>query len=565
MALAGCDKDISYPDNLDDAAMLQKTKAYDVDKKQLEEYNSDFETVAFAVNKLLIKNATFGKIVHTEVEKMFDGDYDVLISQIIVNHPETEKWFNAENVEIRQMVEKHPLMQIAIPMSFELWDGGTSLPTVYLPGDYNEGVTKFITGYDKSGKAVAYEETYEPEFPVAVISQNERVKLISTKSVEDLTPSAPTNLVATKGTMGIYLTWQKPATGEVSGYEVYRKGYGDASFQSVSAFYGQNEIAYFDMQLLPNRDYTYYVKAFYEVPSFAINTSNGKVVLYVSVFNVFSLNTLLFTRYYSIPSNTASALSPTVPIPSGMKLEHGNSGQLDLEWTGQSSPYVDLYEVWRKSTESPTYTLQGTTAGINNFFLQNALSAGVFYRYRVRSKTASGGYSEWSPSIATSASERNVETAFKLTSVKFKDKAAAKKTENWGGAPELRLKVAKGDNFNNAVIIKTIDYEPASFKKSYSQWNNANKIILNNWNPNRDGTVFTFSWTEVDGNDEDIEVKVSTTYENKLDENTTLKVSGDATYKRDVDDEVMGQSIVTWWNPKSTEFEVDPGFNWKIE
>jgi hypothetical protein len=36
-------------------------------------------------------------------------------------------------------------------------------------------------------------------------------------------------------------------------------------------------------------------------------------------------------------------------------------------------------------------------------------------------------------------------------------------------------------------------------------------------------------------------------------------------YKIARSDDIMGTSIVTWWNPKNTPFEVFPNFSWFIE
>ncbi|MDR0830119.1 MAG: hypothetical protein LBN95_08425 [Prevotellaceae bacterium] len=528
-----------------------------VDDKEAAAYNADFDTVAYAVSRLLATNANFRQTVKTEVGKMFDGDYNVLISQLVVNYNFVERLFQEQGVEIRQIVEKYPLIQIAIPVNFEKWGGNEGLPTVYLGADYQENVTEYLYGYTVKGERWKVLEKVEPDFPVVVISENERTKIIA-GDPDELVPSAPQSLAATTTAVGIKLTWLKPTSGTISGYDVYRKGVGEANYSVIYTLHGEDNLHFEDVSISPELNYSYYVTAFYEEIA-------GRFRIYNSApFNLIPRLTN-DDKHSSPPSNYVTANSPALAVPAGIRLEHGNAKQLDLEWNMQTA-YTNSFEVWRKSTLDTDYTLQGTTSNVDNFFTQSNLSAGVFYRYKVRAKTLGGSYSGWSQSIATSASERNVETPFKLTMLKFKNKEALKKVESWSrGAPELWLTVVKGDDSNSATKFKTIRYEPSNREASYSSWNNVNKIILNNWNPNRDGTVFTFVWIEEDANLKGSSMKITASYENKLDENQTIKLGAEVTINFSDLDDRMGNSIITWWNPKSTEFEVYPDFYWKIE
>ncbi|MDR2653042.1 MAG: fibronectin type III domain-containing protein [Prevotellaceae bacterium] len=486
IGLSSCSKD-EMP--IENSKMLKAPK---VNYKEAAEYNSDFDTVAYAVNRLLATNADFRQVVKKEVGKMFDGDYNVLISQLIVNYDFVEKLFIAQKITIRQIVEKYPLIQIAIPMNFEKWDGSEVLPVVYLPFDYQENITEFIQGYDKYGISVSFKENVEPDFPVAVISENERCLVVAGEP-DELSPSAPQNLAAATTTVGIKLTWLKPTSGEISGYDVFRKGVGEANYSLIYSLYGEDNLHFEDVSIQPELNYSYYIKAFYEDPAVRFT------IVRHQPFILRRPQRISGEKHYSPPSNYVTANSPALAVPAGIRLEHGNAGQLDLEWNGQSS-YTAFYEVWRKSATNTNYILRGTTASIDNYFVDNGLSAGEFYRYRVRAKTIGGSYSAWSNSIATSVSDRNIETPFKITKLKFKDVEALKKVESgWRGAPELWLTVVKGDASTNASKI-TLRYEPSSRKASYENWSNANQTILSNWNPNRDGTVFTFVWIEEDGN-----------------------------------------------------------------
>jgi len=528
------------------------------------EYDADFNSVAFAVNRLLQESQDFRNLVHKEVGGMFDGDYNVLISQLVKNYPAVAKWFNDFKVDIYGIVEKYPLIQIAIPVEYEEWDGQEGLPVVYIQYEFRDGETPYVYGYDKAGKFCEVDAIEGPNFPVAVISMNERTRLLAKAPEEpdELTPSAPRELAAQSTAIGIKLTWLKPTSGTITGYAIFRKGVGEANYSLIQSIYGEDNLHYEDIDIKPQLNYSYYAKAFYEeeddYPDYIVQ---GNPFVLGHIFHVPG------QRHYSPPSNYVTGNSPALAMPGGIKLVHGNAGELDLEWDSQTA-YANEYEIWRKSTTNTTLTLQGTTPGNFNFFTQSGLSAGVYYNYRVRAKTLNGNYSAWSNSIGTSVSERNLETPFKLTYLKFKDEAALKKVEPWvKGAPELWLIAAKGDAAN-AQKVKEIRYKPSSRKACYESWAYANKIILNNWNPNRDGNVFTFEWIEEDCYWGTYTLKITTSYEEKLSDTQTFKAGAELSITVGKEDDKMGSSLVTWWNPKSTKFNVSAfgsEFYWYIE
>jgi len=537
---------------------------------------------------------------------MFDGDFNVLLTQIVDS--KVDNYVQSEdgtimrapgNITVRdllnssfqkvmeraaangdvislpqkapgtslidQLTEQYPLLQIAVPVLEEQLENEDYIPSVvFLPGEFDEQLTEYLPAV-KGDREYAMTAKTEPDSACVVISMNERVRLLDKAPEEPdaLTPSAPQNLAAQSTAIGIKLTWIKPTSGTITGYVIFRKGVGEADYSLIQSIYGEDNLHFEDTDVKPQLNYSYYAKAFYEeeddYPYYIIK---GETV-------VRFMSRVPGQIHYSLPSNYVTANSPALATPGGIKLVYSNARQLDLEWDAQTA-YANEYEVWRKSSKvgDSNWKSYTTTAGSYNFFEENGLDAGIYYCYKVRAKTSNGNYSAFSNSIGSSASERNIETPFKLTYLKFKDEAALKMVEPWcKGAPELWLTVAKGDA-TNSQKVKTIRYEPSSRNASFQNWNYANKIILDNWNPNRDGAVFTFEWFEEDVYFGTYTFEISTSYQNKFSDTETLNVGTKLSITVGYEDDKIGSSIVTWWNPKNTKFNASAfgsEFYWYIE
>jgi hypothetical protein len=138
------------------------------------DYNADFDRVAFAVNQLLLKSEKFRNLVHTEVGKKFDGNYNVLIKQLIEAHQYVTEWFAQCEVDIQSIVAKYPFIQIAILENYEKWNIEEGLPVVYLPYGYSQSSEESLVGYDTKGEKREFkkEELYKEIF--AVVCENDK-------------------------------------------------------------------------------------------------------------------------------------------------------------------------------------------------------------------------------------------------------------------------------------------------------------------------------------------------------------------------------------------------------
>ncbi len=193
------------------------------------EYNTDFSDFAKAVSNALKTNSSFRKVVKEEALLMIDGDYDVILKKVINKEVAASTTLKSANVNytvkdlledsypssgqlklksastsiIDELSNKYPDMQIAVPIHAEEWDEENYIPTVtFLPLEYDDATTKTLSGYDSNGNTVAVDVINEPDKPVIVISENERM-IIEPDPDFPIIPSTPTNLSGSQTESGI--------------------------------------------------------------------------------------------------------------------------------------------------------------------------------------------------------------------------------------------------------------------------------------------------------------------------------------------------------------------------
>jgi hypothetical protein len=93
---------------------------------------------------------------------------------------------------IEAIKTKYPLLQIAVPDIYEEstlnWNTEEYKPLIaFLPEDFNEATTQYITAFDIEGKEYELDVQNPPENPVIVISESERVVAIpKSKAIQSL-------------------------------------------------------------------------------------------------------------------------------------------------------------------------------------------------------------------------------------------------------------------------------------------------------------------------------------------------------------------------------------------
>ena len=127
-----------------------------------------------------------GAFLKDEIGKKFDGDYDMLWETARDKEfPNQGRLRGLVASALRDMnsiasmdeIEEVPLLQVALPVGFEEWDGETPILVAYTPLTVNDVDVKEIYAYDSSGEEHVLDGQEPPDYPVMVVGINERVNL----------------------------------------------------------------------------------------------------------------------------------------------------------------------------------------------------------------------------------------------------------------------------------------------------------------------------------------------------------------------------------------------------
>ncbi len=151
----------------------------------IEKAHMSLEYFARLVAKSM-KEPSMRHAIKEEALKKFDGDYDILYrkfaekqrngsafrEQFAINGTSFERTIKRLNKIAADM----PLLQIAVPVNIEKWDPDHFTPLVaIMDADYDEATTMQVRAYDSDGNLHMLDAINAPDFPVVVISQNERL------------------------------------------------------------------------------------------------------------------------------------------------------------------------------------------------------------------------------------------------------------------------------------------------------------------------------------------------------------------------------------------------------
>ncbi|MDF1570093.1 MAG: hypothetical protein P1P82_00535 [Bacteroidales bacterium] len=141
------------------------------------------------VISLSISNFDVRELLHTEIEKQFDYDYDILYQFIKDHDISTENYGEVSfhdyiinlardnNIDISNFLkysESFITLQISSPVYFELWNYKTQIiPVISLPVDYQEALGIHVNSFHNSVKTQVLEtEIHEP---ILLVREAERV------------------------------------------------------------------------------------------------------------------------------------------------------------------------------------------------------------------------------------------------------------------------------------------------------------------------------------------------------------------------------------------------------
>lgn len=233
-----------------------------------------------------LTNREFRALVKSKALKQFDGDYDILASDLydeeleIANCSVSEllsmefknvfpdSSIDASILFVSSIVDKIPNLQISVPVNCESWNIETFVPQVVpVPVDFDER-DEFIKAFDEDGNIENVSLEVDPIVPFVVVRESERVDrnghlkqfINTTGETGGDTPETPTptGLTVNNGLANqLLLQWTDVAN--EYGYWIYRR----TASENYSLIDGveTNENIYADNGLVAGEMYYYKVRA----------------------------------------------------------------------------------------------------------------------------------------------------------------------------------------------------------------------------------------------------------------------------------------------------------------
>jgi hypothetical protein len=487
------------------------------------DYNLEMLDFATAINEAINSNKSFRKLVKEETFKMFDGDFDVLLSNIVdakvENYKQVEDGMpmrTAGNVSVRdllnssfqavqertitegnsevpnrqqsprlllidQIIAKYPALQIAIPfLEEQLEDENYIPPVVFLPEEYNEENTKFLPAM-KGELKYAQDAINLPDNACIVISMNERMSVIQ----DDVPPPTPVSLTGHITDFGIALSWVMPVeTNETntSGYKIYRTDVvGD--FELVHTSYSCYNYSYLDNDVKFNKIYQYYMVSYNS---------------YQTSRPVYSDLIIVDTRISEVANFTVRA---------------AGLGSAKLEWTVGDDDYKGKVNVFKRSLEDveafpsiPIFSFDyGNGGQITEEYIERNITPGTRWEYKMERQNAIVSSSPKYDIFCVPYRDAQTNSKVYIRGIKCTNNS---KIESWRGAPEYKIKIMRA-KWNGTKYITNIEREvridlPRGTKDNQYTWISVKDgLLTDSWKLRSDGEnwydVYYFYVVEYDG------------------------------------------------------------------
>ena len=164
-------------------------------QKDANTINADLNQIAQGL-AVALKNGEMQQLIRREAMKKFDGDFDILYSQVktsrvgsnAVQEVLAQSTLNRNSrmsaVEALEALNAKtaslPLLNISVPVNIDKWQAGNEEVLVAVsPSSWvqNEKALATITAYDSKGNIHLLDAKIAPDFPVVVIGLNERVEV----------------------------------------------------------------------------------------------------------------------------------------------------------------------------------------------------------------------------------------------------------------------------------------------------------------------------------------------------------------------------------------------------
>lgn len=365
---------------------------------------------------------------------------------------------------IPYLISAYPDIQISIPVRAVNWEVNTYTPIcTYVPDDYNEPTTLTVEGFD-NGISVAVDAVNEPNEPVIVVSNSER--MYNSESLITTVPNVSIQLSGQATPIGLALSWSiiNPNNEHIEGYVLYRLSYSSNQFIAIKTIWDKNQLVYFDNNVLGNETYSYYLVAF--------NAAG-----------------------FSNPSNTIIINSPTMPPPAAsFSANHYRQGEIELRWSYPQNNFIQNAKLYKRVIGIDNdYRLIGTFSTSVNYLIDNSISAGRISLYKLELVNFQGNSSPTYDFVDVPFRNINESRTFILTNITY-DKNKKSEIEGWlRGEPEFEINVARAGQTGIATLV-----QKQVFCQMTGKSTGFNKPILS-WKPGDWAEILTFEVVEIDG------------------------------------------------------------------
>jgi hypothetical protein len=475
-------------------------------------YNLDMQDFSLAVTSAIKDNKSFRNLIKEEALKMFDGDYDVLLSNIVNYSIETaessvksagesycvrdllQSHFKSSSGQVENkssgsviddLISKYPYLQISVPVNAEKWVDETYVPVVtFIPFEFDEATTTEVTGYTSDGNTIALDAVFPPEEPVIVVSMNERIDIIDEPKGPVIPPN-PYNLIGVLTESGIRLLWEMPDTATVdntTGYYVYRKSSSDSYYALISTVIGVNNRSYDDNNVVSQKSYSYYVVAYYD----------GEI---------------------SSPSNYVTITAPPLPKPvlSFDAIQHAKY-EVELRWQNDYSQYISETRIYKHVVGvTPGYVLYKTfTSGQHDYF-DNDIAIGKKIIYKAVHVNDLGESNPKYDFIQAPYRDISQSSPVFIKQIKFTNW----KIESWiAGKPEFYITITNVDPVNkNPFKVQDQINCMFSSRSSTSQVFTGVKVL--DWQPGFWYDMLTFTALEYDRPSGELKIDIGVKFNTK--------------------------------------------------
>ncbi|MFV0391965.1 MAG: hypothetical protein ACK5KP_08825, partial [Paludibacteraceae bacterium] len=486
------------------------------------EFNLDLRDFALAVNEAINTNASFRILVKEEALKMFDGDYDVLLSRVAdkqVSYGELDNGastpdkvkanftvrdlledayskLNADNrlaspramaavkrMDSRQqapsgslslideLTEKYPELQISVPVHIaDLEDESYIPPVVFVPYEANETTTKYLPAFGDN-EMVVIDAIDVPESAVIVIGMNERLPEMMDAGI----PPTPTNLTAYEVNGCISLAWTMPSntnSQDVSGYHIFRKiihNSNNEPYTKIASITDHTNRTYLDVDIANNTTYGYYVQAF--------NSSD-----------VSDISNQIFKSI-----NRANAAVSFSATPESLN-------SVTLKWLYANGEYNGNVKIYKRQIGTTSYGEPIVTLPmpVDSYFDRNIIP-GQKVEYKLVRVTPSGTSLPNYDFVYNSYRDISQDSKVLIKQVKYSD--ISKIESWWKGAPEFIVKVLR---VVETTTVSLTDLQINMSSRTDNKWNDVDSeegTVYNHWKPSDKVWYdsFSFYFVELDG------------------------------------------------------------------